>query len=52
MADLRAKQPEDFDLHVIEAFNEIIRLTLHRRADTTDAFQQLKTQRKVGDGVG
>ena len=41
-ADLRAKQPENFDLHVSEAFNEIMRLTLHRHADTVDAFQQLE----------
>jgi len=41
-ADLIAKQPEDFDLHIIEAFNEIMHLTLHRHADTVDAFQQLE----------
>jgi hypothetical protein len=34
-----AKQPEDFDLHVIEAFNEIMSLTLHRHADTVDTVQ-------------
>ena len=37
-----AKQTEDFDLHIIEAFNEIMRLTLHRHADTVDAFEQLE----------
>jgi hypothetical protein len=37
-ADLIAKQPEDFNLHVIKAFNEIMRLTLYRHADTVKAF--------------
>jgi len=41
-ADFIAKQPEDFDLHVMKAFNEIMRLTLHRYAETVDAFQQLE----------
>ena len=37
-----AKQPEDFDLHIIEAFNAIMRLPLHRHADTVHAFQPLE----------
>ena len=37
-----AKQTEDFDLHVIEAFNEIMRLTLHCHTDPVNAFQELK----------
>jgi len=41
-ADHTAKQPEDFDLYVIKAFNEVMRLTLYRHADTVDAFQQLE----------
>jgi len=41
-ADLIAKQTEDFALHVIEACNESMRLTLHRHADTVDAFEQLE----------
>ena len=37
-----AKQPEDFDLHIIEAFNEMMHLTLHRHLDTVNAFEQLE----------
>jgi hypothetical protein len=41
-ADLIAKQPQDFDLYVIETFNQIMNLTLYRHADTVNAFQQLE----------
>jgi len=41
-ADLIAKQPEDFDPHVIEAFNELMHLTLHRPPDAVDAFEELE----------
>jgi hypothetical protein len=41
-ADLIAKHTEDFDLHVIEAFHEIMPLILHRHADSVNAFQQLE----------
>jgi hypothetical protein len=41
-ADLIAKQTEDFDLYVIEALHEIMHLTLHRHADTVNAFQELE----------
>jgi hypothetical protein len=33
------KQAEDFDLHVIEAFNEIMNLTLHHHPDPVNACQ-------------
>ena len=42
LAHILPKQSQDFDLHVIKAFNEVMRLTLHRHADTVDAFQQLE----------
>jgi hypothetical protein len=42
MADFIAKQTEDFDLHVIEVFNEIMHLTLHRHLDTVHAFEQME----------
>jgi hypothetical protein len=42
MADLRAKPTSDFDLDVIEAFHEIMPLTLHRQADPMNAFPQLE----------
>jgi len=41
-ADLIAKQPYDFALHLIEAFNEIICLALHCHTDPVNAFQELK----------
>ena len=37
-----AKQPEEFALHVMKAFNEIMHLPLHRHADTVDAFSELE----------
>jgi hypothetical protein len=41
-ADLFSKQAEDFDLHIVEAFDEIMNLTLYRHADAVNAFQQLE----------
>jgi hypothetical protein len=41
-ADLIAKQPEAFDLHLLETFNEIRHLTLHRHLDTVYAFEELE----------
>jgi hypothetical protein len=40
-ADLMAKQPEELDLHVIEAFNESMNLRLHGHPHTVNAFPQL-----------
>jgi len=37
-----AKQPEDFDLHLIEAFDETMHLTLHCHLDTVHACEQLE----------
>jgi hypothetical protein len=39
-ANLFSKQAEDFDLHVVEAFDEIIDLTLYRHPHTMNTFQQ------------
>jgi hypothetical protein len=41
-ADLITKHTEDFDLHVIEAFHEIMPLTLHHHADPVNAFHELE----------
>ena len=51
-AYLFPKQTEDFDLHVVEALDEIMHLTLPPHADAVNAFQQLENHRKVGDVVG
>jgi hypothetical protein len=37
---LFSKQAEDFDLHVVEAFDEIVNLILYRHSHTVNAFQQ------------
>jgi hypothetical protein len=42
MADLFSKQPQDFDLYVVETFDEIVYLTLPRHTDAMNAFQELK----------
>ena len=42
MADLLSKQTKDFDLHLIEAFNEVMHLALHGYADAMNAFEQLE----------
>jgi hypothetical protein len=40
--DWFAKLAEDFDLHVGEAFDEIMNLTVCGHPDTVNAFQQLE----------
>jgi hypothetical protein len=40
VADSCSKQTEDFDLHVVEAFDEIMHLTLSPHPDAVNAFQQ------------
>jgi hypothetical protein len=42
IADLFPKQTEDVDLHVVEAFDEIMNLTLPPHSDAVNAFQQLE----------
>jgi hypothetical protein len=42
IADLFPKQTEDFDLHVVEAFDEIMNLTLPPHPDTVNTVQQLE----------
>jgi len=36
------KQPKDFDLHLIETFNEVVNLILHDHADPVNPFKQLE----------
>jgi hypothetical protein len=40
-ADSCSEQAQDFDLHVVEAFDELMHLALHRHPDAGNAFQQL-----------
>ncbi len=39
IADSFAKQAKDFDPDVIEAFDEIVHMTLHRHTDAVDPFK-------------
>jgi hypothetical protein len=41
-ADAFPKQAQDFDLALIQAFDEVIDLTLHRHTDPVNACAQLK----------
>jgi hypothetical protein len=36
------KQPKDFDLHLIETFNEVASLILHDHTDAMNPFEQLE----------
>src|SRR5712691_2799637 len=36
------KQAKDFNLHVVETYNEVLELALHRHADTMNPFQELE----------
>ena len=36
------KQAKDFNLHVVETYNEILELTLYGHADTMNPFQELE----------
>jgi hypothetical protein len=36
------KQPKDFDLHLVETFNEVVNLILHDHADPMNPFEQLE----------
>ena len=42
IADSFANHAKDFDLDVIEAFDEIVHVTLSRHTDAVDPFKQLK----------
>jgi hypothetical protein len=52
VADLVPTQTQNFELHVGEAFDALLHVTVHRHPDTVNAFHSWKTQRKVGDVVG
>jgi hypothetical protein len=47
LTDPFTKQAKDFDLHLIEAFNQVVDLILYRHADAVNAVQELEdpTQR-------
>src|SRR5712691_1186515 len=36
------KQAKDFNLHVVETYNEVLELALHRHADAMNPFQELE----------
>ena len=40
--DLFPKQAKDFDLHLVEAFNQVVDLALHGHADAMNPFEQLE----------
>jgi hypothetical protein len=41
-ADPFSKEAKDFDLHLIQAFDEIMDLALHGHVDTVNPFEQLE----------
>ena len=47
-ADSFPKQAQDFDLALIQAFDEVIDLTLHRHTDPVNPFEQLKNPSSGG----
>ena len=42
LAHFLPKQPKDFDLHLIETFNEVMNLILHGYADPVNPFKELE----------
>ena len=42
MANLCPKQAKDFDLDVVEPFNQVLDLVLHRYLDTVNTVQELE----------
>jgi hypothetical protein len=42
LACILPKQPKDFDLHLVETFNEVMNLILHDQADPVNPFEQLE----------
>jgi hypothetical protein len=39
LAHFLPKQPEDFDLHLVETFNQVVNLILHKKADPVNPFE-------------
>ena len=42
VADLRAKEPKDFDFHLSQTRYQVSDLTVHHQADALNPFQHLK----------
>lgn len=42
LAHFLPKQPKDFDLHLVETFNEVMYLILHDQTDPVNSFEQLE----------
>lgn len=42
LAHFLSKQPKDFDLHLVQTFNEVMHLTLYAHADPVNPFEQLE----------
>jgi hypothetical protein len=40
--DFLPEQAKDFNLHLIEPFNQVLNLALHRHSHAVNAFQQLE----------
>ena len=40
--DLFPKQAKDFDLHLVQPFNQVVNLALHGHADAMNPFKQLE----------
>ena len=40
--DFFPKQAKDFDVYLVEAFNQVVDLTLHRHANAMNPFEQLE----------
>jgi hypothetical protein len=42
LAHFLSKQSKDFDLHLVETFNEVVNLILHEKTDPVNPFEELE----------
>ena len=42
LAHFLPEHPKDFDLHLVETFNEVVHLILHDHADSMNPFEELE----------
>ena len=42
LAHFLSKQPKDFDLHLVETFNQVMNLTMHAHTDPVNSIEQLE----------
>lgn len=42
LAHFLPEQPKDFDLHLVETFNEVVNLILHDQTNPVNTFEQLE----------